>query len=128
MSTVNELGMYPERKRNTVAQSPALQPRSERPSSYPRSDGLPSRRGGPSITMAQRAVLHLLKHVGPSTDADLVSLYPSVQRMLDRGDRYPAQTPSGIRTRRNELVLKGYVFGTDKVRNANGRLVWIWSA
>lgn len=77
--------------------------------------------GRPSITMAQRAVYHLLKHVGPSTDADLVDLYPAARRLLDRGSRYPEQQPSGIRTRRAELVAKGYVVEHDRI---DGRKLW----
>lgn len=82
----------------------------------------------PSINDAQRGVYHLLKHVGPSTDADLVSLYPSVQRMLTRGDRYPEQQPSGVRTRRSELVHKGYIERHDVVRNKRGQKVILWRA
>jgi hypothetical protein len=75
----------------------------------------------PSITMAQRGVYHLLKHLGPATDAELVDLYPAARRLLDRGSRYPEQKPSGIRTRRSELVEKGYVVEHDRL---NGRKLW----
>lgn len=75
------------------------------------------------ITMAQRGVYHLLKHRGPSTDADLVRLYPCGRELLDRGYRYPEQTPSGIRTRRSELVAKGYVVEHDRIKG-----VRIWRA
>jgi hypothetical protein len=103
--------------------SPALK---DRPISTNRGS-IGARDGRPPITSAQRGVYHLLKHVGPSTDADLVFLYPGSRRLLTRGDRYPEQQPSGIRTRRSELVRKGYVVKHDTVRQGR-RTVILWRA
>lgn len=84
-----------------------------------------------SITMRQRAVYHLLKHMGPSTDADLVRTYNRGIKLLDRGARYPQQSPSGIRTRRHELTegTNPYVVDTgDRVALPSGRKAIIWKA
>lgn len=98
-----------------------------RPMPRRRKVNLLAENGRPSINMAQRGVYHLLKHIGPSTDADLVFLYSGARRLLERGDRYPEQEPSGIRTRRNELVRKGYVVKHDTIRS-RGRKVILWRA
>lgn len=75
--------------------------------------------------MAQRGVYHLLKHAGPMTDAELVELYPAARRLLDRGHRYPEQTPSGLRTRRAELVSLGYAEKHDSIgRGRDRRSIW----
>lgn len=81
------------------------------------------------MSMAQRGVYHLLKHMGPSTDTDLVRTYNRGRKLLDRGYRYPRQSPSGIRTRRNELTTRGAIADTgDKVKLPSGRKATIWRA
>jgi hypothetical protein len=82
------------------------------------------------LSMAQRGVFHLLKSAGPLTDTELVELYPTARRVLDRGHRYPEQRPSGIRTRRNELVARGAVIDTgERVRLPGSRRAsTIWRA
>lgn len=84
----------------------------------------------PSITDAQRAVYHMLRHFGPLTDEAILVLYDPARRViLDRGYRYPEQTPSGLRTRRSELVRKGYVADTgETVRTLNGIPAAVWRA
>lgn len=54
-------------------------------------------------TPLQANVLALFHHQGPMTDPDLLDLY---RQMVDAGD-YPPASPSGIRTRRNELEKAG---------------------
>jgi hypothetical protein len=82
-----------------------------------------------SITMRQRGVYHVLKHFGSMTDTDLVAVYNCIIPHLNRGERYPQQSPSGIRTRRNELVVKGYVEATgDRVKLPSGKYTPVWRA
>lgn len=70
----------------------------------------------------QAAVLVALRHLGPSTDERLVEQYPRI---------FPAvpQSPSGLRTRRHELVAGGLVewTGVKKVI-ASGRQARVWRA
>ena len=74
--------------------------------------GVPTR----SLTNAQAAVLSHLLQNGPQTDEVLVETYEP------RGSR-PRQAPSGLRTRRNELVELGFVgwTGNTKVTKYNRR-------
>ena len=75
-----------------------------------------------SMTMSQRGVYHVLKHYGPMPDSMLVAIYAEAIKLLNRGARYPQQTPSGLRTRRAELTRKGYVLARpDKI---GGKRVW----
>jgi hypothetical protein len=74
----------------------------------------------PTITATQRGVYHVLKHFGAMTDADLVRQYEILKDHTGRV--HPSQSPSGLRTRRAELVAKGYVEATgDKLA---GRRIW----
>ncbi len=70
---------------------------------------------------SQQAVLSILKQVGPCTDEQLVAAY-----MLSRQRR---QSPSGIRTRRAELVTQGLVewTGTSSIMRT-GRRGRVWRA
>lgn len=89
----------------------------------------PSRKTRPSITMRQRAVYHVLRHYGTMTDTDLVAQYATLIKHLHRGYRYPAQSPSGLRTRRSELVRKGYIIDTgQRVQLPSGRKAAVWQA
>lgn len=82
-----------------------------------------------SITMSQRGVYHVLKHFGAMTDTDLVAVYNCIIPHLNRGERYPTQSPSGIRTRRAELARKGYVVATgDRVKLPSGKYTPVWKA
>lgn len=68
----------------------------------------------------QTAVYAALLVLGPSTDERLVESYATLVPRLP-------QSPSGIRTRRSELVDRGLVRWTgDKTRIASGRLARIW--
>lgn len=70
----------------------------------------------------QAAVFAALLVLGPSTDERLVESYDALVPRLP-------QSPSGIRTRRSELVARGLVhFTGDKQRIASGRLARIWEA
>lgn len=79
------------------------------------------------LTAKQQAVLSVLKMVGPQTDAMLDEVYERmrVNRQLD----VPLQSPSGIRSRRAELVARGLVISTgETVRLASGRSAIVWAA
>ena len=69
----------------------------------------------------QQAVLQTLKEYRSLTDEELVLFYDQTE--------YPPQSPSGLRTRRSELVRKGLVeFTGDKRPLESGRLGRVWKA
>lgn len=73
------------------------------------------------LTDRQRAVLTCFHVWGPMTDEQLVDRY-------QRSDR-PAQSPSGIRTRRSELVARGDVIDTGlKEVMSTGRRAIVWES
>lgn len=79
--------------------------------------------GSEKIRRSQAEVLELLREVGPVTDAALVHLY---EARISVGGSLP-QSPSGIRTRRRELVELGKVRDTGaRVRLPSGRLAAVW--
>jgi hypothetical protein len=74
-----------------------------------------------AMTARRRAVLDLLRRVGPSTDVQLTYHYgQSVQ------DEDLKQTPQSVRSRRSELVRMGYVVehGTTQI---GGRTHTVWA-
>jgi hypothetical protein len=72
------------------------------------------------IRESQAFVLGLLVHYGPMTDAGLLG-YAELSR--------PRVSPSGIRTRRSELVTQGLVGDTGRrVRLETGRHAIVWGA
>ena len=69
------------------------------------------------IRGAQSAVLRFLRRNGPMEDERLVKLY--------NGD--PTQSPSGLRTRRAELVKKGLIVDSGKrIVTKSGRKAIVW--
>jgi len=71
-----------------------------------------------SLRLNQQAVLHLLRRLGPSTDEDIALAYDG-----------PRQSPSGLRTRRHELVAAGFVADSGQRRPLmSGRLSIVWEA
>lgn len=76
-----------------------------------------------AMTSRRRAVLELLKRLGPCTDPQLVWHYESSY------DNHATlrQTPQSIRSRRSELVRMGYVAPTGKT-NTGGRSHTVWAA
>lgn len=72
------------------------------------------------LAAAQAAVLQVLAEVGPCTDEHLVAVYRSEPDM-------PRQSPSGIRTRRSELVRAGLVVdsgGRDQTISGRWAVAW----
>ena len=78
----------------------------------------------------QYAVLKVLRKrpAAGFTDEELVDLYNGYARMWQsRSDVYPPQSPSGIRTRRSELVRLGFVEWSGERRvMTTGRLARVW--
>jgi Fe2+ or Zn2+ uptake regulation protein len=75
------------------------------------------------ITMCQQAVLTLLlAQNAPLSDAELVFRYQNMTTL-------PKQSPSGIRSRRHELVLRGLVRDShQRMRPDGGRAHILWEA
>ena len=79
-------------------------------------DSLPERR---------QAVYGVLAEHGPLTDEALAEVYAG---LADAG-LVPAQSPSGLRTRRSELVRSDLVVDTgERGRTATGRVAVVWAA
>ena len=71
------------------------------------------------IRESQQAVLELLKLLGPSTDEQIGAAYWDG----------PKQSPSGLRTRRSELVELGKVRDSGQRRRLkSGRRAIVWEA
>lgn len=77
-----------------------------------------------SITARQAAILKLIRTYGPVSDQSIIALYTSGIRVDDR----PAQSESGIRTRRSELVDLGLVEASGYGRTRSGRRCRLWVA
>lgn len=78
------------------------------------------------VRASQLAVWATLFACGPTTDGALVDFYTA---LAERGGIIPRQSPSGIRTRRKELVESGDVRDTGrKVRLTSGRRAIVWEA
>jgi hypothetical protein len=77
-----------------------------------------------TLTPGQNAVLGFLKRRGPLTDGELVALYPADRTAVTQA----VQTPSGLRTRRAELVKKGYVTQHSVTKSLTGRQTVKWEA
>lgn len=71
------------------------------------------------IRLSQHAVLRHLRRHGPMTDTE----------MVDSFDGKIYQSPSGLRTRRKELVDRGLVIDTGKRETLeSGRSAIVWDA
>ena len=72
------------------------------------------------VRESQKTVLTLLKQVGPATDDELLEV--AIRQQLPI-------TPSGLRTRRCELVQMGLAMDTgERKRKQTGRMAIVWSA
>lgn len=79
----------------------------------------------PDLRASQQAVLTVIKQIGACTDEWLVYCYPATAQARE----LPRQSPSGIRTRRKELVEQGLVEWTGEKRPiASGRNARVWVA
>jgi len=69
------------------------------------------------IRESQQAVLSTLRLIGKGSDEQIAAAYVG-----------PVQSPSGLRTRRNELVRAGYVYWTGEWdTNKYGNRTRIWA-
>jgi hypothetical protein len=86
------------------------------------SDPLTSHQAAASVTRMRRsqaAVLAVLREEGPATDEEIAARYRTPPR--------PMQSPSGLRTRRAELVEAGLVRDSgERRRLPSGRLGIVW--
>lgn len=81
--------------------------------------------GEATLRESQSWVLAVLAYTGPATDEKLVSDYCS---LADRWDHIPPQSPSGIRTRRHELVGMGKIRDTGtRAALHSGRNATVWA-
>jgi hypothetical protein len=77
------------------------------------------------LTAKQQAVLDCLScAAAPVTDQELALLYEA----LRHDEQWPEQSPSGLRTRRAELVDRGVVASVGRKRLDTGRLGRTWAA
>ncbi len=76
------------------------------------------------ITDKQFAVLVCLRATGPVLYLELINAYEEAVR---RGVM-PAQSESGIRSRRHELVEEGMAKSVNRRPNSRGRLATVWQA
>lgn len=68
----------------------------------------------------RKAVLSVIRRHGPVSDEDIATLYP---------DHAPEQSPSGLRTRRSELVKMGLVrWSGAHTTMDTGRRARLWEA
>jgi hypothetical protein len=76
------------------------------------------------IRRSQAAVLSCLKLLGPRPDTLLLSGYEAHRDE----HQWPKQSPSGIRTRRKELVAQGFVADSGVRRRLDsGRMAIVWA-
>lgn len=83
------------------------------------------------LRRSQEAVLRVLREGEPftgkpMTDERLVEAYEQCVRLWQC--QYPKQSPSGIRTRRKELVERGFVKAMGTTVLASGRRAIVWGA
>lgn len=77
--------------------------------------------GGDNIRQSQREILDALTELGPMTDRTILALFTVGGR--------PLRSPSGLRTRRSELVDKGLVVDSGRRNTApSGRQEVVWAA
>lgn len=69
------------------------------------------------------AVLKIFEHYQHLTDEELVSVYIADRAVLG----FPSSSPSGIRTRRSELVAQGLIELDGRIRiTQSGRRALVW--
>ena len=74
-----------------------------------------------NVTRVQAMILDILATWGPGTDQQIADIYEDIHR------RDMPCSPSGVRTRRAELVALGRVRWTgETVRLASGRAARVW--
>lgn len=88
--------------------------------SHEAAESIAAERGG-----SRSAILGVLALIGPTTDTGLIEAYASLAELGE----VPYQSPSGIRTRRKELVRQRRVADTgERVQLISGRRSIVWTA
>ena len=78
-----------------------------------------------NLTERRQAVWAILLEHGPMTDEVLLAIY---EQFADDG-LVPSQSPSGVRTRRNELTKRGLAVDTgQRGTTVSGRAAILWGA
>lgn len=92
-----------------------------------RTDPETSKQAAASVTNLGRtrdAILKILKAHGPMTDEQIREIYAG---RTEFGHDYPFASPSGLRSRRSELVRLGLVVDSGQLgKTASGRQTIIW--
>lgn len=79
---------------------------------------------GDKIRETQRQILNVLERFGPSCDEDIQTYF----RQLASLEGWPPQSPSGLRSRRAELVDAGLVIDSgERSRTSSGRQTIVWT-
>lgn len=74
-------------------------------------------------TQAQKDVLRVFDYAGSLTDSSLIRMHETLAPIW----KMKSQSPSGLRTRRKELVKYGEVFDSgETARQPSGRRSVIW--
>jgi len=77
-----------------------------------------------NLGRTREAIKKILKDYGPSTDERIALIY---RGLLGKGESIPESSPSGLRSRRAELVKMGFVEDSGNTgRTAAGRPCSIW--
>lgn len=80
-----------------------------------------------NITETHNRILTMLQEHGPATDEQLFDLWWRCR--TSEPERWPHVSPSGLRSRRAELVDAGYVADSgDRGKTRSGRSCIIWKA
>lgn len=75
------------------------------------------------INKTHERVLEVLERYGPATDEEIERYYFNLAQLFD----WPSASPSGLRSRRAELVALGKVYDTgERGKTASGRATAIW--
>lgn len=75
------------------------------------------------ITKTHERVVEVLERYGPATDEEIERYYFNLAQLFE----WPSASPSGLRSRRAELVAMGLVYDTgERGKTASGRATAIW--
>lgn len=75
------------------------------------------------ISKTHERIIEVLDRYGPATDEEIFNYYFNLAELFE----WPKASPSGLRSRRAELVTLGTIFDTGKRgTTASGRATTIW--
>jgi hypothetical protein len=74
-------------------------------------------------TATHARIIEVMERYGPATDEDIAAYYGNLAQLFD----WPPVSPSGLRSRRAELVALGVIVDTgEKGRTESGRACTVW--